>query len=60
MRPLPLQNAVLILMNLPSYGFQGTNGAIYSLTAVIAYSRAIALGEQIKEAKDNKGRGGKA
>ena len=41
-------------------GLQGTNGAIYSLTAAIAYTRAISLGEQIKDAKENRGRGGKA
>lgn len=41
-------------------GLQGTNGALYSLTAVVGYTRAIMLGETIKEAKDNRGRGGKA
>ncbi|KAI0315474.1 hypothetical protein OF83DRAFT_1164786 [Amylostereum chailletii] len=40
--------------------YQGTNGAIWSITAAICYGRALALGEVMKEAKENKGRGGKA
>ncbi|KAI0793175.1 hypothetical protein C8Q75DRAFT_713273 [Abortiporus biennis] len=40
--------------------YQGTNGAIYSLVAVCCYTRAMMLGEIPKEAKDNRGRGGKA
>lgn len=40
--------------------WQGTNGAIWSLVAVIGYTRAIALGETMEEAKQNRGRGGKA
>ncbi|KAI0266845.1 hypothetical protein BC834DRAFT_873811 [Gloeopeniophorella convolvens] len=40
--------------------YQGTNGAIWSLVAVGCYSRAMALGEVMKDAKDNKGRGGRA
>ena len=40
--------------------WQGTNGAIWSLVAVIGYTRAIALGETMEEAKENRGRGGKA
>ncbi|KAI0027819.1 hypothetical protein K488DRAFT_60357 [Vararia minispora EC-137] len=39
---------------------QGTNGAIWSLAAAFCWGRAILLGEVMKEAKDNKGRGGKA
>ncbi|KAH9979161.1 hypothetical protein BJV74DRAFT_780492 [Russula compacta] len=35
--------------------YQGTNGAIWSLAAIFGYSRAIMLGEVMKEAKDNKG-----
>jgi len=60
-RSLPLR--VVLLMNqafLDILFYQGTNGCIYSLTAVIGYTRAIALGETIKEAKENRGRGGKA
>jgi hypothetical protein len=40
--------------------YQGTNGAIYSLIAAFAYTRAIMLGEKMEEAKTNRGRGGKA
>lgn len=40
--------------------YQGTNGAIWSLTAVVGYTRAIMLGETMEEAKGNRGRGGKA
>ena len=39
---------------------QGTNGAIYSIVAAIGYTRAIMLGEVIKDAKDNRGKGGRA
>ena len=39
---------------------QGTNGAIYSLVAAIGYIRAIMLEEKMEEAKENRGRGGKA
>jgi hypothetical protein len=38
--------------------FKGTNAAIYSFIAFIAYARAIALGEKMGEAKDNRGKGG--
>jgi len=34
--------------------YQGTNGAIWSLVAIFGYTRAIMLGEVMKEAKDNK------
>jgi hypothetical protein len=37
--------------------YQGTNGAIWSIAALICYSRAIMLGEVMKEPKDNEGRG---
>lgn len=40
--------------------WQGTNGAIWSLVAVIGYTRAIMLGETMAEAKENRGRGEKA
>ena len=39
---------------------QGTNGAIYSFIAALCYTRAQLNGEAMPEAKDNKGRGGKA
>jgi len=60
-RSLPLRLVMLLGQTfLAILFYQGTNGAIYSLTAAIAYARAIALGETIKEAKENRGRGGKA
>ena len=40
--------------------YQGTNAAIWSFIAVICYTRAVMLGEEMKEAKANKGRGGGA
>jgi len=40
--------------------YQGTNAAIYSLIAAICYARAVSLGEEMKEAKENRGRGGGA
>jgi len=40
--------------------YQGTNGAIWSLIAAIAYTRAQALGEEMEEAKENKGSSGLA
>jgi len=40
--------------------YQGTNAAIWSLVAIIAYLRAMALGEKIEEAKANRGKGGRA
>jgi len=38
--------------------YQGTNGAIWSLIAAGGYARAVMLGEEMKEAKENRGRGG--
>jgi hypothetical protein len=35
---------------------KGTNGAIWSLVALLGYSRAIMLGEVMKEAENNKAR----
>ncbi|RPD54768.1 hypothetical protein L226DRAFT_569017 [Lentinus tigrinus ALCF2SS1-7] len=40
--------------------YQGTNGAIYSIIAALCYTRAQLNGEVMPEAKDNKGRGGRA
>ncbi|KAI5890559.1 uncharacterized protein SCHCODRAFT_02669694 [Schizophyllum commune H4-8] len=40
--------------------YQGTNAAIYSLIAAGCYGRAIAKGEEMKEAKANRGAGGRA
>lgn len=52
--------ALLVQAVLAILWYQGTNGAIWSLTAALCWGRAIMLGEVMKEAKDNKGRGGKA
>jgi len=52
--------ALLLQAFLAILYYQGTNGAIWSLIAVIGYTRAIALGETMEEAKENRGRGGKA
>lgn len=38
--------------------YQGTNAAIWSLLAACCYTRGIMLGEQIQEAKGNRGKGG--
>lgn len=40
--------------------YQGTNGALWSLIAAGAYGRAVALGEKMEEAKQNRGMGGSA
>jgi hypothetical protein len=40
--------------------YQGTNGALWSFISSFAYARAIMKGEQIKEAKENRGRAGAA
>jgi len=40
--------------------YQGTNAAIYSLTAAFAYTRAQMKGEVMEEAKNNRGKGGVA
>ncbi|EFI28155.1 hypothetical protein CC1G_14182 [Coprinopsis cinerea okayama7 len=40
--------------------YQGVNAAVYSLLAMFCYTRAVMLGEEMKEAKENRGRGGAA
>lgn len=40
--------------------YQGTNGAIWSFIAALCYVRAVMKGEEMAEAKNNRGRGGKA
>jgi len=40
--------------------YQGTNAAIYSLVALIGYTRAIIRGEILKEARENRGKAGAA
>ncbi|KIP10934.1 hypothetical protein PHLGIDRAFT_28234 [Phlebiopsis gigantea 11061_1 CR5-6] len=60
-RSLVMRIVVLLLQAfLAILYYQGTNGAIWSLVAVIGYMRAIMLGESMAEAKENRGRGGKA
>lgn len=40
---------------------QGTNGAVYSLTAAVGYGVAISKGEEMEVAKENRGgKGGRA
>jgi len=40
--------------------YQGTNGALYSFLAAVGYFIAVVKGEEIKAAKDGRGRGGEA
>jgi hypothetical protein len=40
--------------------YQGTNAALWSLISAGSYARAIALGETMEEAKENRGKGGRA
>jgi hypothetical protein len=40
--------------------YQGTNAGIYSIVAMICYTRAQLLGETMEEAKENRGRAGAA
>jgi hypothetical protein len=40
--------------------YQGTNAAIWSFIAAICYWRAVARGELMEEAKENRGKGGDA
>ena len=49
-RFLPISHCHRMTMAVP----KGTNGAIWSLVAILGYSRAIMLGEVMKEAGDNK------
>jgi len=55
-RSLPLKVVTLLLQTFLSVLFyQGTNGALYSFTAAIGYGVAVAKGEQMEVAKDNRG-----
>jgi len=40
--------------------YQGVNAALYSFIAALCYTRAQVLGEEMKEAKANRGKGGVA
>ncbi|KAI0355737.1 hypothetical protein OH77DRAFT_1424686 [Trametes cingulata] len=60
-RSFPIRIVLLLLQSFFAILFyQGTNGALYSFIAACCYIRAQMLGEVMPEAKDNKGRGGKA
>jgi len=61
-RSFPLKVVTLLLQTILSVLFyQGTNGAVYSLTAAIGYGVAIAKGEEMAVAKENRGgKGGRA
>ncbi|KAI1785765.1 hypothetical protein LXA43DRAFT_103219 [Ganoderma leucocontextum] len=60
-RSFPLRIVLLFMLTFLSIlYYQGTNAAIYSFIAALCYVRAQLLGETMPEAKDNKGRGGKA
>lgn len=60
-RSFPIRIVVLLLQTFFAIlYYQGTNGALYSFIAACCYIRAQMLGEIMPEAKDNKGRGGRA
>ncbi|KAI0746050.1 hypothetical protein C8Q76DRAFT_640233 [Earliella scabrosa] len=60
-RSFPIRIVLLLLLTFfANLFYQGTNGAIYSFIAALCYTRAQLNGEAMPEAKDNKGRGGKA
>ncbi|TEB30342.1 hypothetical protein FA13DRAFT_1733650 [Coprinellus micaceus] len=47
---------IQVILNILYY--QGTNAAIWSLIAAMCYTRAVMLGEEMKEAQENRGKGG--
>jgi len=53
--PLLLLQAFLTVLY-----YQGTNASLWSMITAACYARAIVLGEAMKEAKDNRGKGGRA
>jgi len=60
-RSLTLRVLMLILQaSLAGLFYQGTNGAIWSLIAAVCYTRALILGETMKPAEENRGKGGLA
>ncbi|KAL5523888.1 hypothetical protein ACEPAG_8061 [Sanghuangporus baumii] len=60
-RSLVLRPILLIALSLDTiFFYQGTNAALYAFVAALAYGRAIALGEQMPEAKANRGKAGRA
>ncbi|KAH8119257.1 hypothetical protein DFH11DRAFT_433122 [Phellopilus nigrolimitatus] len=60
-RSIVLRPILLLMLSLITILFyQGTNVALYSFVAAMAYGRALALGEEMAEAKENRGKGGRA
>ncbi|EJD03113.1 uncharacterized protein FOMMEDRAFT_140848 [Fomitiporia mediterranea MF3/22] len=60
-RSLVLRPVLLLALSLFTiFFYQGTNAALYSFIAAMAYGRALALGEEMEVAKENRGRGGHA
>jgi len=60
-RSIVLRIVVLIMQAFLAIMFyQGTNGALWSLVAAGCYTRAQILGETMEEAKNNRGKGGRA
>ncbi|KAH9859102.1 hypothetical protein C2E23DRAFT_34461 [Lenzites betulinus] len=60
-RSFPLRIVLLLLQTfLAILYYQGTNGALYSFIGACCYIRAQLVGEIMPEAKDHKGRGGRA
>ncbi|KIM83403.1 hypothetical protein PILCRDRAFT_97228 [Piloderma croceum F 1598] len=60
-RSIVLRIVMLVLMAFMAILFyQGTNGALWSLIAAGCYARAQVLGETMEDAKNNKGKGGRA
>jgi len=58
-RSLVLRAVWLLIHGILSVLFyQGTNAALWSFISSFAYARAIMKGEYIKEAKENRGKGG--
>ncbi|PFH53857.1 hypothetical protein AMATHDRAFT_1079 [Amanita thiersii Skay4041] len=58
-RSLPLRVVLLFFQSfLTILFYQGTNASIWSLIALLCYSRAIAQGEKMAEAKQNREKGG--
>ncbi|KAG8701077.1 hypothetical protein FRC09_002523 [Ceratobasidium sp. 395] len=55
---IPLVQIVTIIMALTLALLEGTNVALYSLTAAIGYIRAQMKGELMEEAKENRGKEG--
>ncbi|CAE6442933.1 unnamed protein product [Rhizoctonia solani] len=64
MRKLPIYRSLvfrvvwlLLLAFVSVLFYQGTNVALYGLTAAIGYGRAVVKGEIMQEAKENRGQG---